>query len=98
MASKQGCPSYEYRLRKIQSPADIPKQIDKAKQWVASCKRELKTLENGSPRTEELTQYLKNAESVVRRLRTNMFEIEDRLINESLLCRPGFCQAESAFF
>ena len=70
--------TYEQRVRKMQKPGDEEIQLRRAKNYV----RRLRNRMRNADSLEEkllLSKAVKEAESVLRRLRQNIFDLEDML-------------------
>ena len=70
--------TYEERVGKMHTPDDVGEQLRLAKAYVFRLRRTFKKAACLAEKVE-LEAALKAAESVLRRLRLNVFDLEDRL-------------------
>ena len=72
-------PTYEDRVARIQSPGDEQKELQRAKSYMMRLRREVKKAISFEEK-ESLLLALKEAESVLRKMRSRIFELEDLAI------------------
>lgn len=78
-------PTYEQRTANILSVADLDTELKRAKLYA----RRMKVQSKKAPSLEEKLAYqkrFKEAESVLRKLRANYFDIEDQLLQKAATC------------
>lgn len=75
-------PSYEQRVARIQSPGDEQKELKRAKEYMMRVRRELQNA-TSLDRKKTLMSAVKEAESVLRRMRVNIFKLEDLALARS---------------
>lgn len=75
-------PSYKQRVARIQSPGDEQKELERAKAYMMRLRRELKNAKS-LDRKKILMPAVKEAESVLRRMRANIFKLEDLALARS---------------
>lgn len=68
--------TYEQRISQIKSVDDITIQLQRAKSYMMRLRAKMKTTTSLGEKVE-LDSALKQAESVLRKLRMNVFELED---------------------
>lgn len=72
--------TYEQRVAKIDSIEELENQIRLSREYVRKIQRELKNFEGSFDQKLAINRRLKDAEVVVRKLRFNSFDIEDKLL------------------
>lgn len=75
--------TYEQRLEEIFSVADIDKQLRLAKQAVMQLRNKSKSDRLTLANKLAINEEIKLGEAILRRLRQNSFDIEDRLLAEA---------------
>jgi hypothetical protein len=75
--------TYEQRVSKMKCVGDEDKQLKLAKQYVSRLRNKLKKVDTLNEKIE-INNDIKMAESVLRQLRLNVFDLEDMLIEKSL--------------
>lgn len=68
--------TYEKRVNQIKTVDDIDKQLQLAKQYSQRLRREFKAMPTLALKLEKMTQQ-REAERVVQKLRSNLFDLED---------------------
>lgn len=71
-------PTYDQRVAKMHKPGDEEEQIRRAKAYMMRLRRRKKTASTLAEKIE-IEKAEKSAESVLRQLRLNVFELEDML-------------------
>lgn len=68
--------TYDDRISKMKKPSDVQKQLRLAKQYVMRLRSKSKNAKSLQMKIE-LQKAIKDAEAVLRRLRKNIFTLED---------------------
>ena len=76
--------TYEERIAKMNKPGDEDKQLRLAKQYVRRLRVKLKKT-NSLVKKVEINKAVTGSECVLRKLRLNIFDIEDMLFERSSL-------------
>jgi len=74
-------PTYEQRIARIREPEDIDRELGRAKRYAMRLRRLANRTGNHEDKLKIL-EDIKAAEQVLRKLRVNVYVLEDRLANE----------------